>query len=193
MAKRNGISINLAGVEAGGRKVPEGEYIVEVTSFEEKESSNGNPGLSWKWKVVEGDYKGATIWDNTSLLPQALWRLKNLLDCLGIDTSGEVNLVAKEILGKRALVEISIETYQGKERSRITQFLKGVGGSGTSRSTPAPVAYPPKGSKVTFDFEGSPMDGVVTSNDGKKAIVLVEVDGGKEEWELSPSELTVTE
>src|SRR5271170_3613659 len=82
--KKSGVSIDFSGVESGGgRAIPDGNYTVEVTEVTEEESSEGNPYLKWIYKVATGSHKGARIYDNTSLQPQALWRLKTLLECFG--------------------------------------------------------------------------------------------------------------
>ena len=187
--KRTDCTVDFSGVESGGRAVPDGEYLLEVVSIEEKESSEGNAYLAWKWKVSDGAYKGASIYDNTSLKSTALWRLKTLLECLGVEVAGgKMALNFKEYIGKTCLVMVANETYQGKQKPRIANFLRGVGKNTTSS---APADGIKKGATVTFDYEGSQMSGEVTSTDGDKVVVLVEVDGDKEEWELDRSDVTL--
>ena len=122
---KKGLSIDFSGVESGGgRAVDDGEYVAEVTSVTEEESEGGNPYLAWKWKITEnGDAKGATIYDNTSLLPQALWRLKGLLEVLGFDVpDSAMTLDLKSLIGKKATLEITNEEYRGKNKPRVTGF-----------------------------------------------------------------------
>lgn len=187
MKKRADISVDFSGVESGGgRAVPDGEYLIEVISIEEKESQEGNIYLAWKWKIVDGPYKGATLYDNTSLKPTALWRLKSLLECLGVDVpSGKLGLNLSEYKGKSLLAEVANETYQGKQKPRISSFLRGI-----AKATPASNG-PKKGSAVTFDYEGEQMNGVITAVEGSKVIVQVEIDGAKEEWEMNSSDVTL--
>ena len=184
--KRGDLSIDFTGVESGGRSIPDDDYLMQVLSIEEKESQEGNAYLAWKWMVAEGPFKGATVYDNTSLKPTALWRLKQLLECLGIDVSGgKMSLSFKEYIGKTCLVKIANETYQGKEKPRIADFLRG------STLATESSSKLKNGMKVTFPYEDAVMDGVVTSVEGDKVIVMVTVDDGKEEWELTEEELTV--
>jgi len=185
--KRSDCTVDFSGVESGGRAVPDGEYLLEVVSIEEKVSSEGNAYLAWKWKVADGAYKGASIYDNTSLKSTALWRLKTLLECLGVDVSdGKMSLNFKEYLGKTCLVMVANETYQGKQKPRIGEFLRGLPSAPSSREA---GAYK-KGSSVSFGYEGSQMMGKVVSVDGSTVVVEVEVEGELEEWELDSSELT---
>lgn len=188
--KRSDVTIDFTGVESGGgRQIPDGEYLLEVVSIEEKESQDGNPYLGWKWKVGDGPYKGAVVYDNTSLKPAALWRLKTLLECLGMEAGGKLGLNLGELKGKSLLVNVANETYQGKQKPRITDFVRGIGNGGSGAGTSGPASSIKKGSKVKFQYEGSEMTGQVTSLDGSSVVVAVEVDGEKEEWELSLSEI----
>lgn len=117
------VSVDFEGVEAGGRSCPDGTYEAEITSVTEEESSAGNDMLVAKWKVLSGKGKGAVIWDNLSLTPQALWRLKGLLEALEIEVpDGAMDLDIEDLVGKTATIEITNETYEGKQRPRITGY-----------------------------------------------------------------------
>ena len=116
--RRGGIAVDFTGVESGGKSVPDGDYLLECTSCEDKESDNGTY-LAWKWKVVEGPSKGASVYDNTSLQPQALWRLKTLFECMGIDVDGKMNINPDAYKGKQVMATIANETYQGKQKPRL--------------------------------------------------------------------------
>lgn len=188
--KRTDLSVDFTGVESGGsRAIPDGEYLLEVVSVEEKETKDGDSSyLAWKWKIVDGEYKSATVYDNTSLKPTALWRLKTLLEVLGMEVSGKMGLNFGELKGKRLLAKIANETYQGKEKPRLTEFLRGLSASGS-----APAQSSLKGKSVSFEFEGETFTGVVLSASGGKLIVETEVEGVKEEWELEEGDVKVSE
>lgn len=192
MRKRGGIAVDFSGVESGGRAIPDDDYLLEVVSCEEKEGrESGAIYLAWKYKVAEGPYKGATVYDNTSLSPQALWRLKRLLEAMGIQADGKMSLDINSFKGKRVLAQIANETYNGKEKPRVVEFLFGEA-PGENLSSGPSNQYK-KGSRVTFEYEGSQMTGVVSSVEGNKVIVAVTVDGEAEEWELEASELSPAE
>lgn len=188
--RNKGPEVDFSGVESGGRSCPDGEYLIEVASIpEEKESQNGNAMLNWKWKIAEGDYKGVLIYDNTVLTASSLWRLKALLESIGVDVpSGKMGLDLKSYVGKRCLVEIVNETYQGKQKPRIAAFL---GRASSTKSTTTASDPFKKGVKVTFQYENQDMVGSIVSIDGNKLIVLVDIDGSKEEWELDRSEVVL--
>jgi len=192
MRKRGGIAVDFSGVESGGRAIPDDDYLLEVVSCEEKEGrESGALYLSWKYKVAEGTYKGATVYDNTSLSPQALWRLKRLLEAMGIQADGKMSLDINSFKGKRVLAQIANETYNGKEKPRVVEFLFGEASAGGGSSASANPFK--KGSRVLFQYEGEDMIGVVSSVEGGKVIVAVTIDGEAEEWELDAAELSLAE
>lgn len=191
MRKRGGISVDFSGVESGGRAIPDDDYLLEVVSVEEKEGrDSGAIYLAWKYKVADGAYKGATVYDNTSLSPQALWRLKRLLEAMGIQADGKMSLDINSYKGKRVLATIANEEYNGKQKPRVVEFLFGAPGENSSSGPSNPYK---KGSRVAFEYEGSQVTGVVSSVEGNKVIVAVTVDGEAEEWELEASELAPAE
>ena len=122
MAKRV-VNLNMKDVSAGG-VIPEGEYAVTVDEVSVEESQQGNQYLKWVFKVLDGKQKGSKIYHNTSLLPQSLFNLKNLLIALGVpvpDKAFQLNL--DECEGCNCGVTIAHETYDGKKRSRVTDVF----------------------------------------------------------------------
>ena len=122
MAKRV-VNLNMKDVSVGG-VIPEGEYIVTVDEVSVEESQQGNQYLKWVFKVLDGKQKGSKIYHNTSLLPQSLFNLKNLLIALGVpvpDKAFQLNL--DECEGCNCGVTITHETYDGKKRTRITDVF----------------------------------------------------------------------
>lgn len=122
MAKRV-LNLNMKDVSVGG-VIPEGEYAVTVDEVSVEESQQGNQYLKWVFKVLDGKQKGSKIYHNTSLLPQSLFNLKNLLIALGVpvpDKAFQLNL--DECEGCNCGVTIAHETYDGKKRSRVTDVF----------------------------------------------------------------------
>lgn len=122
MAKRV-VNLNMKDVSVGG-VIPEGEYIVTVDEVSVEESQQGNQYLKWVFKVIDGPQKNSKIHHNTSLLPQSLFNLKNLLIALGVpvpDKAFQLNL--DECEGCNCGVTVTHETYDGKKRSRVTDVF----------------------------------------------------------------------
>ncbi len=190
--KSKSIEVDFSGVDSGGgRKVPDGEYLLKVAEVESKESSSGNPMLVFKYKVANGPFSGATIWDNVSLTPQALWRFRTLLECFGMNPGdGKFKVDPDKYIGKTVFVQVANETYQGKEKPRISEFISG---GAASESTTTSTGSGSKqtsirvNDEVSFTSEGDTYSGKVLAVSGNTA--RVEVNG--DEWEIETAELTV--
>jgi hypothetical protein len=124
-ASNSSFKVDFTGVEAGGFEVPDGLYVLAVQTVTQKKSQEaGNPYLSWEFKVDEGKYKGRKVWDNTSLQPQALWKLRGLFENMGMDIEdGEFEVDLEELQGQLVGAEVVNEKYQGKDKPRIASYL----------------------------------------------------------------------
>jgi len=95
------IKINISDL-SDFEPLPEGIYTVMIESYEERVSQNsGNPYISWTYVVIEPEeYSGRKLWDNTSLSPEARWRLGNLWKACGFESDGsEVDIDTDEMVG----------------------------------------------------------------------------------------------
>jgi hypothetical protein len=184
------LSVDFSNTESSGpREIPEDNYLLVIDNVEEKESSAGNPMLAFTHKVSEGPYKGAKIWDNVSLTPQALWRFRSMLECLGMTADKKLDIDLNALKGKTFLAQISHEVYQGKNKPRITEFLRKDTAPAASKSGGSSKTLK-KGMKVSFDYEGTLFFGTIARLDGETAVVEVNMEDGAEEWELGITELT---
>src|ERR1700760_1204298 len=122
--KGNVVSVDFTGVEAGGRPCPDGTWKAEITSLAQEESSTGNPMIVGKYKVLNGKGKGALLFDNLSLQPQALFRLKALCDACGVEADSAVDLDLDDLVGTEIVVDVENEEYEGKKRSRVVGYAE---------------------------------------------------------------------
>lgn len=141
--KKAGVEVDMSGVESGGgRPCRDGRWKAYPTSCELVESSAGNDMLKFRWKITSGPDKGATVWDNASLVPQALWRLKTLMETMDIEVpDGVMDLDPDDFVGEdhEIVIEVTNEKYQGKDQPRITGF----GGEETEEEEDDPPAKKP--------------------------------------------------
>lgn len=124
--KTSSVSVNFEGVEAGGRSLPDGQYSLAVEGVPELKTSaeSGNQYISWVFKVSEGKYKGRKVWHNTSLQPQALFNLRNLLEAMGIEVDdASMDLELDEFEDSEVGALVVNEKYEGKDRPRIAEFI----------------------------------------------------------------------
>lgn len=119
-SRKGGIKVDFEGVESGGgRAVKDGVYQATVDKVEETESNEGNPLLKVEYKLKNG----ARLYDNISLLPQALWRFKTLLECVGLEVEdGEMEIDPDDLIGKELKVEVTNERWEGKDRPKVTGY-----------------------------------------------------------------------
>lgn len=126
------IKIDFSGVDkeirSGGRAahVPEGDYLAKPVNAElRKSEKSGARYLSWRFQVIEPKkYKGKTLYDRTSLKPDALWNLRNLVHAaLGKNIAGKVvNFDPEVVYGKPMMVTVEDDEYEGKIRSQIVDY-----------------------------------------------------------------------
>ena len=119
MAKKskNVVSINWDEEEGGKFIKNPGEYIVKATAVEQDDDDEGKSFLKWTFEVQEGKAKGATITTRTYITPKALWKLRELLECMGIEVpQGSVqDLDLDEVIeeGEKFVIEVE----EGNERA----------------------------------------------------------------------------
>jgi hypothetical protein len=99
----------------------EGMYNLTIAKVEETTSSTGNPMLKVEYDVngVEGNRK---LWDNYVLIDKAMWKLKELFDALGIDTSAVVEMDVTELVGMQVTAKVVQDTYQGDVVNRVKKI-----------------------------------------------------------------------
>ena len=123
---REGSSVNLdlSGVEVSRRAIPEGTYAVVVNKAELTKSREGNNMIKMEFEVTEGPHKGAKLFENCSLQPQALFKLKSVMLALGMNIpEGSFDLDTNDLVGLNCEVEVGHETYEGKKRARILEYI----------------------------------------------------------------------
>ena len=115
------IEVDMRGVSSKGGICPEGIHKVKVQKVTREISErSAKPYLAWELRT-SGGY---TLYYNTSLQPQALFNLKNVLLALGYEVPDAVlRLDLRELKGREAYVEVMHEVYEGKKRARVVQFL----------------------------------------------------------------------
>lgn len=117
------VNVDLSGVEASRKTIPEGTYEVVVNEAIQKDSRDGNPMIAFEFEVTEGAHKGAKLYENCSLQPQALFKLKSVLLALGMDIPNKAfDLNLRDLVGLTCEVEVGHEVYEGKKRARILQY-----------------------------------------------------------------------
>jgi hypothetical protein len=125
--KGNVISLDFTGVKSGGATIPDGRYAAKIVAVEQKEGKeSGEPYLELTWEVTSKKCNGREVrFDNYSQQPQALWRLKGLLEALEVEVpDGEVDIDFDEIISDETecIIEVTGQTSPDgdKKYARVT-------------------------------------------------------------------------
>lgn len=118
------VNVDLSGVETSRKTIPEGVYTLVVDSATQKSSQGGNPMIVFEFSVAEGKYQGSKLYENCSLQPQALFKLKSVLIALGLDIPNKAfDLDLKDLIGMTCEADVGHEVYEGKKKARILEYI----------------------------------------------------------------------
>jgi hypothetical protein len=129
MAKSGGGPIvDFTGIQSGGGRprIPEGDHLAKCVSVKQEISSKGNEMLVWRFEVVSSDRKanGKVLQTYTSLVPDALWKLRGLLEAMGQNVpDGRAQLRLKGYIGKEIGLTVIDEEYNNRMYSSISDFV----------------------------------------------------------------------
>ena len=100
----------------------EGVYHLRIAKVEETTSSTGNPMLKVEYDVMDVD-GSRKLWDNYVLIDKCLWKIKELFDAIGVDTSELVEMDVTELVGLEVQGKVIQETYNGDIVNRIKKVM----------------------------------------------------------------------
>jgi Protein of unknown function (DUF669) len=138
MAKGKGMRIDFTGVpeeiRQRSRRIPEGDYIAKIMKHEKRTSKNGNAYFSWTMQVVSDakggkKYAGVPLFLNTSLKPEALFALRNLIFAVsGKNVAGRIiSFEGAQFYGKQVGVVVEDNEYESTDgQSRINSSVAAV-------------------------------------------------------------------
>lgn len=119
-------TVDFTGVESGGgrTRVPEDDYRVKVVGVKHETSKAGNPMLVWEFEIVDGKFKGKKLRDRTVLQENSLWKLKQLLEAMGIEVpSKRVALKLGNYVGRTLGVTTVDDEYENKVSSKVADYI----------------------------------------------------------------------
>lgn len=117
------LKLDFTGVESFQRAA-EGIHAVKIASAEVKQSQGGNDMIVVAFEVTKGEDKGARVYENFPLVEQALWKLKGLLEAIGMKANGKLQLDVDKLVGKVCRINVQHEEYDGKLRARCESIMK---------------------------------------------------------------------
>lgn len=136
MAVQKKIKIDFTGVDKeirkGGKssRVPEGDYLGKVVNGELRKTKDGSGRYyNWRVQIVKPvKYKGKTLYHNTSLKPEALWNLRNLVfACLGKNVAGKVLSFEPSNIYNKAFAFTAVDDeYTANGKTTIKSVLEDI-------------------------------------------------------------------
>ena len=103
-------------------KVPEGRYNAKVKDVEEKDFASGNSGFTVQFEMLTGIGKGGVVYDNYPIMEQSLWKIKQLLECLGFKVPDKLKIDLMTLVGKKCTLDIVVEEYNGKDIPKVEKM-----------------------------------------------------------------------
>lgn len=112
-----------------GARVPAARYRVQVEDVEATKSSNNNPMINVWFRIVGGDYDGATIVDRLTLSEKALFRVVGFMQAIGLKTPKKrIKLNIQAFVGKTLEIDVEDgEPYNGRVKSEVRGYHRAAG------------------------------------------------------------------
>lgn len=125
--QRGTTRVDFTGVEtSGGRLLPEDTYQFELTEIEEEVGQDsGEPYWASIMEVADdGEFKGVKAYENFSLQPQSLWKLRSFLESAGYPTEdGPMDIDRNDLIGLIGTADVIHETYKNRPKHRINSWI----------------------------------------------------------------------
>lgn len=122
---------DMSNVKEGGSfdPIPEGLYKLCIEEIEPKTTKNNDPMAGLTMTVVGGEFAGRKVWDNI-IIPEddspaikIKGRTMHFLHCIDEPYEGKFAWDSDNWIGKTLFAKIWHETYEGKVRSKISEYL----------------------------------------------------------------------
>lgn len=121
------ITIDFSNVrDSGGPSahVTPGDYLLEASGFEIKNSDKGPwKNVNWQFSIVGRPGEG-TVYENTTLKEEGLFRLRDLLTAMGISVpKSKLAVDFAQLIGKQVGATLIDHTYEDKTTSKVGLFF----------------------------------------------------------------------
>jgi hypothetical protein len=115
------IPVDLTKVETQDA-IPEGEYLVQVSKVETKDSKRtpGNKNLEVEYTVQDGPAHGRKIFETLSLSPKALWKVSEFVNACGV-FPGPQGFKKSELLG--AFLHVAVKNEQRMQQDQFGNLV----------------------------------------------------------------------
>ena len=120
------INVHLNDIESGFELYPAGSFVVEIQPTCKIKQSDSGAYIMVIAKCTEGEMEDKMIGWNCSLLPQALWNLKALLEAIDVEWD-EDGFELEDLFEKKVIIDVSVREYQkpGAEKAEPRNQVDG--------------------------------------------------------------------
>lgn len=140
-----GLRVNFSDTETRDfSPIPPGVYTALVTDGELREAGPNakHPGsqyINWEFTIQDEPHVGRKQWMNTSLVPDALFGLKDLLAATGkFEVDGELDFDIADVIGSEVKIKVKTKTYDGELQNEVKRVMSASSDEGTSGSSLLP-------------------------------------------------------
>lgn len=112
--------------DSGFELIEKGNYDATVFKIELKTAaSSGNPYLAFTLKLQDARYPDRQLFSNISLVPNALWKLKQTLKAIApeINVDAMADIDTDMLLGKECVVVVDQSLYNGEMRNNVKNII----------------------------------------------------------------------
>ncbi len=104
--------------------VPAGSYPCRVAEVREGHTRDGSVRWAMRLEVAEGEYAGRTAgWDGLVWSDRCIVRVKRVLELLGFDVQGEIELAPTDLEGRIVRARFEREDWEDPVTGRRTERL----------------------------------------------------------------------
>jgi hypothetical protein len=148
MATVNWAEMDEAAEEAI-KPAPAGTYTIELKSAQDAESTDKKPQVRFNFKIVDGPYKGKTVFHTITFndeKPNTIVMAREFLATLGFKNlkewgSTDPKQRLEMVVGRRIEAEVQVNEWKGRQSNRVGRVLRGLA-SGPN-TVPGGIAPPP--------------------------------------------------
>ena len=118
-------SVNFSGVEeqVGEKPVfeplPDGQYSLIIEKVEEKNTRNGDPIVSIRYRVIEGSKTGRKFYENIVFADGILGRSKHFLHVIGQPYEDDSKITPAKWIDAKLKATVGMEEYDGKLKNNV--------------------------------------------------------------------------
>ncbi len=118
------VEVKLDEVSSSFEPVPADTYNVRVDKCKQiaESKASGKPMLHWEFLITEGDFEGQRLFLDTSLQPQAMFKVKQILEACKFEWD-EDGFDDTDLPGAELQVGVELSEWNSKPSNKVVEFM----------------------------------------------------------------------